>query len=146
MRMVESIFQGAYLTLCSMALYNILRRPVRTRRRWLLLAALVLTFAMTTITCATHLARVIAKMQMILIANTHLPFPARVTLYDRLPWIGPTLWIEFIVMCGGDSGMMFMINDMLAIWRAVSVWRSGSEAMLRNILYCLWSANFGDCI
>jgi hypothetical protein len=142
--MMPTILAGFYLILFLMALYTILRRRQKTRRRWLLLAALLFTFAMTTITCSTHLARLIAKMQTILIDNTNLPFPDRVAAYNKLPWIGPTLWIEFIVMCGGDSGMMFMINDVLAIWRAVSVWTSGSATLMSTILYFLWGANFRE--
>jgi uncharacterized membrane protein YhaH (DUF805 family) len=107
---VEMTTFGFYLILFLMALYTILRRRQKTRRRWLLLAALLFTFAMTTITCSTHLARLIAKMQTILIDNTDLPFPDRVAAYNKLPWIGPTLWIEFIVMCGGDSGMMVRLT------------------------------------
>jgi hypothetical protein len=119
----EMTCYGAYCLLCGKAIYSIRRTNERSRRHWLLVAALLLTYVLITINCAGNIIGTLYELHL-LIENTQIPFPEVVKIYSHSSVGTFVLVVNLIVGRMGDTGLIFLITDALAAWRAVVVWPS----------------------
>jgi hypothetical protein len=137
--LVEMALLGAYFVLCGLAFYTILGRPRKTRRSWLLLLLLTFASAFTIIGCSVDIALLYAEIQVVLVDNSTLVLSDRVSAYNELPWLLPATYVQIIFIGGADSGLLYILNDILASWRAMSIWRSRRKSLVscQSVLYFL---------
>ncbi|TFL03244.1 hypothetical protein BDV98DRAFT_602727 [Pterulicium gracile] len=126
----ELMMYGAYFVLVVIAVYTIAKRPHRTARTYWLIAALVITFSVTTVMCALDLAGCLYFYKVVFIDGSLPTVIERFSVYNL--WIRSKhvevlgLWIGST----GDMGFVFLISDILASWRALAVWRFSSRRFL----------------
>ncbi|TFK95404.1 hypothetical protein BDV98DRAFT_401335 [Pterulicium gracile] len=139
----ELVFYGFYFLLAGIAVHTLITRPRPTSTRTIvLISALALTFLTTTIFCGLDIGVLFANVQKNLIDNAFLSFDARAHYFDdRVHCSTATNMMQILMSSNGNTGILFLINDSLAIWRALSVWHSSSRLIIGMLLYCLvfWS-------
>lgn len=132
----ELAFYGAYFVLASMAFYTILSRPKRTLRSWLLFGALVVTFCMASLQCTTDILYLHTQTQVILINHPETPFLSRLATFDNWEWIEACYVVVIVVTGLGDCSLLYILNDVLAAWRAMSITQH-KQTMFRTCLKVL---------
>lgn len=128
---------GAYFIIASIALHTIAKRSKKSLRTYLLFAALIVTFLITTLQCGLDIALLQLRIDSLLIHNPELPYLLRVQLFGSQSWFIPAIIVEDIINTGMDIGLLFIINDCLAVWRAVSFYRSRGRQVYLLMLYFL---------
>jgi hypothetical protein len=121
----EMTCYGAYCLLCGKAIYSIRRTNERSRRHWLLVAALLLTYVLITINCAGNITGTLYELHL-LIENTQIPFPEVVKIYSHSSVGTFVLVVNLIVGRMGDTGLIVSSLKRLGI--------SSTMVKLRNHL------------
>jgi uncharacterized membrane protein len=106
----ELTVYGIYFVLCGMALYTIVQRPQKSIRTYLLLSALVLTSAITTLQCGLDIAVLISRTQTSLINNPQDPFSSRLTAFTEAKWFINAQYITIVLTGTADSGLVVSSN------------------------------------
>jgi hypothetical protein len=109
---------GAYLVVAGMAFYTVIRRPQLAQSTAVLLGCLALTFAVSTVFMGLNIYLAFEQYQRTFIDNITLPFAERVDSFSSIQRIAT---ISELLGGSGDSGPIFLLNDILAIWRATVI-------------------------
>ncbi|TFK96040.1 hypothetical protein BDV98DRAFT_576845, partial [Pterulicium gracile] len=133
---------GMYFMLATVALYTLMKRPDKSRRTMFLLSALVLTFCIATILTGIQTATFFVRLRVVFIQTVELPAPARWTEFSVISWVRPAITTVDAIGGGGATGFIFVINDILAAWRALAVWRLRHRRVLAGVLLFLILATF----
>jgi hypothetical protein len=106
---------------------------------------LALASAFTVVGCSVDVALLCAEIQVVLIDNPTLSLSDRVLAYNELPWILPASFVQILFTGSADSGLLYILNDFLASWRAISIWRSRRSSVVscKSVLYILL---FSTCV
>lgn len=128
---------GAYVVLAVIAVAMLSKRPRKSVEGWALLLMLCVTFIFITLETSFGLVMAFSKVQKYLIDNSDLPYPNRLEAYGMQSWLNWSGPIMILVGNGGDVGLLFLINDVLAVWRAFAVLRCGIRSVVGIILSVL---------
>ncbi|TFK98964.1 hypothetical protein BDV98DRAFT_606451 [Pterulicium gracile] len=138
----ELLMYGAYFALSLMAMYTIVsRRAQRLSRKYFLLTALLLTFSIATLLCGFDIASIIVLYDIIF-ADGPSPVQGRFDTYNA--WVGRTkiqpvgYWLGSV----GDMGLLYIISDILAAWRAMAIWKCGSRRLLWMVQFFFIFSSF----
>lgn len=128
----EMAVYGVYVTICSLAVYAVWTRkmlastsPRRSRLIYLLLPSLLITFVFTTFTAIFSIMSLVSIVSNTLVQNQEMSIPERVEMYAerREPgWVANGEIVCEFAVGGPGGGMVFVVNNALIIWRALSVW------------------------
>lgn len=136
----EMTLYGAYFVLWSMAMYTIVTRPHKTNRTIWLATALVLTFIVTTIRSSLGVAGLVVGGRELLRKNTSLPLSTGAISFNQ--WTARYNPVLAWLAASGDTGLLFVINDALAAWRALALWRGRFRKVLGGLLMFLVFSSF----
>ncbi|TFK95549.1 hypothetical protein BDV98DRAFT_587000 [Pterulicium gracile] len=135
---------GAYFILASMALHTIIKKPLRTARSRLLGSLLIATFLLTTLSCSLDIVYMQARIKpVITVDDPSVSFSEEVQGYGKSSRLRPIFIMTSTMETGGDVGLVFILNDILACWRAMSVWALTSRPFVGALLCFLIFATIG---
>ncbi|TFK95677.1 hypothetical protein BDV98DRAFT_640852 [Pterulicium gracile] len=121
------------------------RRENSTRALWLL-AALLVTFCLTTIFGGMTITVLQGAIRIVLIESTpDTPLGLRIMRYAA--WL-QSIHVDLVqswVASTADAGLLFIISDVLVAWRAIAIWPGYSAfgRTLKLALCCLIFLSFG---
>lgn len=130
----QVVVYGAYVVLAAIAVATITKRPRKSIEGWALLLTLCVSFIFITLETSFGLVMAFSKIQKYLIENSDLPYPSRLEAYGMQSWLDWSGPIMITVGNGGDVGLLFLINDVLAVWRAFAVLRCEIRSLVGVIL------------
>lgn len=137
--MGELTVYGAYFILVVMALYTISKRQARSARTLALVAALALTFSITTVIFGLDVFSIQDFVKTVFLRNTDLTLLDRALLYgNKHPFDLVQIWLGN----SADAGLLFIVNDVLASWRAAAFYRSTARPIVLTLLYSLVFSSF----
>ena len=116
------------------AVSTLTKRPRKLIEGWALLFALCVTFIFIALKTSFGLVMPFSKIQKYLIDNSDLPYPYRLQAYGIQSWLNWSGPIMITVGDGGDVGLLFLMNDVLVVWRAFAVVRCGIKSLVGIIL------------
>lgn len=82
------------------------KRSQKSLRTYLLFAALIVTFIITTAQCGLDIALLQLRIESLLVRNPSLPHLLRVQLFGSQSWFIPAIIVEDIVNTGMDIGLL----------------------------------------
>jgi hypothetical protein len=118
---------GVYFVLSGLAMHSLVKRPNKSRQTWILLSAFIVTFLVVTVLCAVDLINLLTELRIPLVNDPTETFTDRMTAYNRQGWARPGVVLTIIVGGTADTGILFIIIDSLAAWRAIALWTSSSR-------------------
>lgn len=142
----EIAMYGPFVLLTGLAIYCVLTRSRKSLGAYALFSALLLLFLIITLHVAMDIALLTAQVEKLLIQNSEFPFQQRVYIYNFMSWFFPVQCMQAIIAGSADCGLVFLMTDALAAWRASSLWQTTSRVsrcrlFLHFLLFCtaaLW--------
>jgi hypothetical protein len=141
---IEMGLLGVLTALCVMAFYTIVIRHRKGKRTWLMLSAIFCAGAFTALEASLDVTSLFLRIRANLIDRPDLSFAERMAAYASLSWWKAERYLEMILLPASDAGLVFLLNDVLASWRALVFWKSvpGSNRSLPLLLYFVLFSNF----
>jgi hypothetical protein len=127
---------GVYFVISGVALHSVLKREQKSRRTWLLFSALLVSFIVTSLFVAARTSTVFLRLQKVLIDPTSDSLVDRIDAYLSSPWRNSSIKIQIVSFTDGDAGLVFLINDALAAWRAIVISKSTTRSWVLDFLLC----------
>ncbi|TFK97575.1 hypothetical protein BDV98DRAFT_607481 [Pterulicium gracile] len=131
---------GVYFVLSSIALWSLLRRK---RKNHILLGALGITAAATILHSSLIIALPLAQIKGLLMRASSVPLLQRYEDYQSSGLQKMSYPTMIIVGGSADAGLVFLVNNALAVWRALSLWSSPTQGVVSLLLWSLLAANAG---
>jgi hypothetical protein len=133
----EMAAYGVYSVLSGLAVLSLVKRPSKSRQTWILLSAFILTFVLLTVFCAVELVNLLTALRIPIVDGPQATetFTDRLIAYNHQSWHLPTAALLDIIGGTADAGILFVIIDSLAAWRAIALWTSSSRLYI-SIVPC----------
>ncbi|TFK95949.1 hypothetical protein BDV98DRAFT_659448 [Pterulicium gracile] len=139
----QMVVFGAYAILVALTCRSILARPRKTFWTWTLLGAVLLPFSMIAAVLGMAVKGLILDLEAILVNNLEqsvvdrFEHPNRDQLHTKKLIINIPINILWNLNGGAiDCGLPFLINDALAAWRALVLWKE-DNATSRYVAWAL---------
>jgi hypothetical protein len=128
---------GVYLVLACAALYTILSRPRITNRAWILVSVLFITFVVTTLQYVIDICFLLTEIRMTIVDNSKRSFTQKAEEFMAMGLFKTHYAVVMFVTGVGDSGLVCILNDGLAAWRAISVLQVHSKRCFKILFVFL---------
>lgn len=135
---------GAYFVLVAAALYSIAKRPVKVARTFWLVSALLICLSIVIVIWASDMYFIEVYLEAMLLDSTTESLVERQSRYIAVT--GSTQSLDIVLLwinASGDAGILLLVNDILASWRALAIWgpsRRGSKLLALTSYILLFSS------
>jgi hypothetical protein len=142
----EMTMYGAYFVLSALAMHSLVKRPNKSRQNWILLSAFIVTFLLVTAFCTVDLVNLLTALRVPIVNSPSETFTERVTAYNRRSWYFPFSALLGTIGGTADTGILFVIVDSLAAWRAIALWTSSSRLYISIVPCFLILSSFATSV